>query len=107
MAIFTQHNAVPLPAQTDFGLRELASNGMDAGAYCRIENAPTADTWAYGTGHRNETLRGGGKRLFDLILALALLILSGPILGVAMLALWLSTLGREPVIYRQTRIGLN
>jgi lipopolysaccharide/colanic/teichoic acid biosynthesis glycosyltransferase len=35
------------------------------------------------------------------------LILTAPILGVAMLALWLSTLGREPVIYRQTRIGLN
>ncbi len=52
-------------------------------------------------------LNSGGKRTFDLLLALLLLIASAPLLLCAMLALWASSLGRKPVIYRQTRIGLN
>ena len=52
-------------------------------------------------------LAGGGKRLFDLLLSLVLLIVTAPLLFVAMLALWVSSLGREPVLYRQTRVGLN
>ena len=50
---------------------------------------------------------GGGKRLFDLLSAMALLIVTAPLLLCAMLALWAATLGREPVLYRQTRVGLN
>jgi lipopolysaccharide/colanic/teichoic acid biosynthesis glycosyltransferase len=52
-------------------------------------------------------LNGGGKRLFDLLLALLLLVATGPLLLTAMLMLWASSLGREPVIYRQTRVGLD
>lgn len=52
-------------------------------------------------------LEGGGKRLFDLLLAPLLLLLVAPLLLAAMLALWLSTLGREPVLYRQARVGLD
>jgi lipopolysaccharide/colanic/teichoic acid biosynthesis glycosyltransferase len=50
---------------------------------------------------------GSGKRLFDLLMTLTLLIITGPLLLTAMMALWLSSLGREPVIYRQTRVGLS
>lgn len=53
------------------------------------------------------TTEGAVKRLFDLLFSLILLLLTGPILLTAMLALWLSSLGRGPVIYRQTRVGLN
>ncbi len=52
-------------------------------------------------------LTGGGKRLFDLLLALMLLVTTAPLLFAAMLALSVSSLGREPVFYRQTRVGLN
>ena len=107
MAIFTQHNAVSLPELRDIGFGEFASNGMDAAACCQIDSAAIPDVRTYGPGHRGEPLRVGSKRLFDLILALALLILTGPLFGAAMVALWLSTLGREPVIFRQTRIGQN
>jgi lipopolysaccharide/colanic/teichoic acid biosynthesis glycosyltransferase len=48
-----------------------------------------------------------GKRLFDLLFSLLLIFLTGPILLFAILLLWLSSLGTKPVIYRQTRIGLN
>lgn len=54
-----------------------------------------------------ETMRSGGKRRFDILMSLVLLLLTAPILLGAMLAIWLSSLGSEPVIYRQTRIGLN
>ncbi len=47
----------------------------------------------------------GGKRAFDIVFGLLLLVLFGPLLLVAMLALWISSLGRDPVIYRQTRVG--
>jgi lipopolysaccharide/colanic/teichoic acid biosynthesis glycosyltransferase len=53
-----------------------------------------------------QTLRGDGKRLFDIVSSLTLLLLSGPVLLCAMLVLWLSSFGREPVIYRQIRVGL-
>ena len=52
-------------------------------------------------------LVGGGKRLFDLLFTLLLLVITAPLLCVAMLALWVSSRGREPVLYRQTRVGLN
>jgi lipopolysaccharide/colanic/teichoic acid biosynthesis glycosyltransferase len=48
----------------------------------------------------------GGKRAFDLVFGLLLLVLCGPLLLVAMLALWLSSLGRDPILYRQIRVGL-
>jgi lipopolysaccharide/colanic/teichoic acid biosynthesis glycosyltransferase len=48
-----------------------------------------------------------GKRRFDIALSLMLLLLAAPILLLAMLAIWLGGLGREPVLYRQTRVGLD
>jgi len=107
VAIFTHHYAVSHPEVTHFAFREIESSGVHVPAPCPIDECAIPGVRTYGLGLYAETLRGGGKRLFDLSLALALLIFTGPILGVAMLAIWLSTLGCEPVIYRQTRIGLN
>jgi exopolysaccharide biosynthesis polyprenyl glycosylphosphotransferase len=53
-----------------------------------------------------ERVEGSGKRLFDLLVSLLLLCLTGPVLVCAILAIWLESLGRNPVIYRQTRVGL-
>ena len=52
-------------------------------------------------------VNGGGKRFFDLLFAMTLLIATAPLLVSAMLVLWATTLGKEPVLYRQTRVGLN
>lgn len=52
-------------------------------------------------------VNGSGKRLFDLLFAMVLLIATAPLLVSAILVLWATTLGREPVLYRQTRVGLN
>ena len=48
-----------------------------------------------------------GKRRFDIAVSLMLLLLAGPLLLLAMLAIWLGGLGREPVLYRQIRVGLD
>jgi lipopolysaccharide/colanic/teichoic acid biosynthesis glycosyltransferase len=66
-----------------------------------------SDALSYGLDLYAKTLRGGGKRVFDIGLSLLLLFLSAPIIVFAMLAIWLGSLGREPVIYRQVRVGLN
>jgi exopolysaccharide biosynthesis polyprenyl glycosylphosphotransferase len=52
-------------------------------------------------------LRADGKRRFDILMSLMLLLLTGPLMLTVMLAIWMSSLGREPVFYRQTRVGLN
>ncbi len=47
------------------------------------------------------------KRVFDLAACLFLLALTWPIMLLAALAVWIESGGRGPILYRQTRIGLN
>lgn len=47
------------------------------------------------------------KRLLDIVLSLMLLFITLPLTLSIAAAIWLSTLGREPVLYRQKRVGLN
>lgn len=46
------------------------------------------------------------KRTFDITASLLILTVASPIIILTMLAIWLSTLGRDPVFYRQVRLGL-
>jgi exopolysaccharide biosynthesis polyprenyl glycosylphosphotransferase len=46
-----------------------------------------------------------GKRQFDVILSLMILILMSPVMLTIMALIWLSTVGRDPVFYRQLRVG--
>lgn len=54
-----------------------------------------------------EWLHTSGKRRFDIIVSLLLLVLASPVMLTVMLAIWLGSLGQHPVIYRQVRVGLN
>jgi lipopolysaccharide/colanic/teichoic acid biosynthesis glycosyltransferase len=47
------------------------------------------------------------KRLLDIVLSLLLLLITLPLMLSIAAAIWVSTLGREPVLYRQKRVGLN
>ena len=47
------------------------------------------------------------KRLFDIVMSLIILLFVLPIMMVIAAAIWMSTLGRHPVFYRQHRVGLN
>jgi exopolysaccharide biosynthesis polyprenyl glycosylphosphotransferase len=46
-----------------------------------------------------------GKRQFDIIMSLLILILMSPVMLTIMALIWLSTAGRDPVFYRQLRVG--
>ncbi len=81
-----------------FDMMEVSQNGPS------LENG-WVDTLGAGLNLLDGVQPISAKRAFDLIFALLLLVLCGPLLAVAMLALWISSLGRDPVIYRQTRVG--
>jgi sugar transferase (PEP-CTERM system associated) len=46
------------------------------------------------------------KRFFDILVSTIILFIASPIIILTALTIWLSTLGRDPIFYRQTRIGL-
>jgi len=46
------------------------------------------------------------KRLFDIVASLIILVVTSPIIILTMFFIWLSSLGRDPVFYRQIRLGL-
>jgi exopolysaccharide biosynthesis polyprenyl glycosylphosphotransferase len=46
-----------------------------------------------------------GKRLFDIVMSLLILVLMSPVMLSTMALIWLSTFGRDPVFYRQVRVG--
>ncbi|MBT3046994.1 MAG: exopolysaccharide biosynthesis polyprenyl glycosylphosphotransferase [gamma proteobacterium symbiont of Ctena orbiculata] len=47
-----------------------------------------------------------GKRQFDIIMGLLILLIASPVMLGTMALIWLSSLGRDPVFYRQLRVGL-
>ena len=49
---------------------------------------------------------GFGKRIFDVVVSLAVLTIASPIILLTGLAIWLSSFGRDPVFYRQVRVGI-
>lgn len=46
------------------------------------------------------------KRMFDIFVSLIIMVLTSPIFILTATLIWLSSFGRAPVLYRQTRIGL-
>jgi sugar transferase (PEP-CTERM system associated) len=48
-----------------------------------------------------------GKRLFDLLMSLLLLVLFSPLMVLVTLASLIESMGRDPVLYKQVRVGQN
>jgi len=46
------------------------------------------------------------KRMFDILASLLILTIASPIIFLTIIALWLSSFGRDPIFYRQIRLGL-
>ena len=61
----------------------------------------------FSSGFTKAVSPGNGKRLLDIIACLIILVLASPVIILAYLAIWLSSFGRDPVFYKQTRIGLS
>ncbi len=47
------------------------------------------------------------KRVFDIVVSLTLALITAPLLGLAMLAIWIESGLRGPILYGQTRVGFD
>ncbi|MES9939282.1 MAG: exopolysaccharide biosynthesis polyprenyl glycosylphosphotransferase [Candidatus Thiodiazotropha sp. 6PLUC2] len=54
---------------------------------------------------RKERVEGLGKRQLDVVFGLLILVLASPIIVLTASLIWLSTMGKDPVLYRQLRVG--
>ncbi len=61
----------------------------------------------FADGFRRVLLKQAVKRLFDIAASLLLLALAWPFMLGATLAIWIESGFRGPILYRQTRVGLN
>ena len=60
----------------------------------------------FANGFRQDALREGTRRLFDVLASLALILVSWPLMLLTALAIKLEDGWKAPVLYRQTRVGL-
>ncbi len=63
-------------------------------------------TIIFSEGFTNAVSLNHFKRAFDVFSSLLILIIASPIIVLTAIAIWLSTFGRDPVLYRQVRVGL-
>lgn len=63
-------------------------------------------TIIFSDGFTNAVKMNAAKRAFDVIASLVILIITSPIIILTAAAIWLSTFGRAPVLYRQVRVGI-
>ena len=61
----------------------------------------------YSDGFVRSSVRDFNKRAFDLLASSLLLLVAWPVMILTALAIWIGGRGREPVLYRQQRVGLN
>lgn len=59
------------------------------------------------TGFRHAILQSFTKRIFDIVISAIILVLASPIILITAIAIFVSSLGRDPVLYRQARVGLD
>jgi len=61
----------------------------------------------FSTGFTHAVLQNTSKRFFDIVISSLILIVAAPIMLLTAVAIYLSSFGRDPVLYRQIRVGLN
>ncbi|MCP5195733.1 MAG: TIGR03013 family PEP-CTERM/XrtA system glycosyltransferase [Gammaproteobacteria bacterium] len=61
----------------------------------------------FADGFQRTLIKGAVKRLFDVVASSILLALAWPLMLGATLAIWIESKFRGPILYRQTRVGLN
>jgi len=61
----------------------------------------------FSTGFSHAVLQSNSKRFFDIFISAIILIIASPIMIVTAAAIYLSSFGRDPVFYRQVRVGLD
>jgi len=70
-------------------------------------DALNPSTMVFADGFIQAVLKSYVHRVFDLLISISVLIITLPIMLVAAILIWLESRCREPVLYRQTRVGRN
>jgi sugar transferase (PEP-CTERM system associated) len=70
-------------------------------------DALNPSTMVFADGFIQAVLKTYVHRVFDLLISISVLIITLPIMLVAAILIWLESRCREPVLYRQTRVGRN
>lgn len=60
----------------------------------------------FSDGFTNAVSISYAKRLFDIFASLLILLIASPIMLLTAISIWLSSFGRDPILYRQIRLGL-
>lgn len=60
----------------------------------------------FSDGFTNAVSASYAKRMFDIISSCIILLITSPVIILTAASIWLSSFGREPVFYRQVRLGL-
>jgi len=63
-------------------------------------------TVIFSEGFTNAVSMSYAKRLFDILASTVILIITSPVMLVTTFSLWISSFGRDPILYRQIRLGL-
>ncbi|MCW8881883.1 MAG: TIGR03013 family PEP-CTERM/XrtA system glycosyltransferase [Sedimenticola sp.] len=61
----------------------------------------------YANGFKRNILRSFAKRTFDIVVSSLLLIVCSPFMALTALAIFISSKGRGPILYKQSRVGRN
>ncbi|MGH8615784.1 MAG: TIGR03013 family XrtA/PEP-CTERM system glycosyltransferase [Gammaproteobacteria bacterium] len=72
----------------------------------RVDSLQPGDV-VFSNGFSRAVITPGAKRLLDVTLSSAMLIMTFPLIGLAALAILIESKGRGPIIYRQVRVGRN
>lgn len=64
-------------------------------------------TLIFSTGFSHAVLQNTSKRIFDVVISALILIIASPIMLLTTVAIFLSSFGRDPIFYRQIRVGLD
>ncbi len=60
----------------------------------------------FSDGFTNAVSMSTAKRVFDVVASMLILLITSPIIILTAIAIWLSSFGKDPVFYRQIRVGL-
>ncbi|MFK5951361.1 MAG: TIGR03013 family PEP-CTERM/XrtA system glycosyltransferase [Methylococcales bacterium] len=64
-------------------------------------------TIIFSEGFTNAVSMNNIKRVFDVLSCLILLLIASPLIIITSCIIWLSSMGRDPILYRQVRVGLS
>lgn len=64
-------------------------------------------TLIFSSGFSHAVLQSTSKRLFDIVTSAIILILASPIMLISSVLIYISSFGRDPIFYRQIRVGLD